>query len=121
MATTCTSMLQTYQLHICLDDDITIDVGKLGQFHFPAGHYVYTGSAKRNLEARVQRHLRKEIRLRWHIDYLLAHKAANITSVDTFSANECRLNQKTNGDIIVKGFGASDCRKGCGSHLKKIP
>ena len=47
-------------------------VGGLGTFDFPAGCYVYTGSPKRNLHARVARHHSRGKRLRWHIDYLLA-------------------------------------------------
>lgn len=34
--------------------------------------------------------------------------------------DECRWNRSTKGKIIAKGFGASDCRQNCGSHLKKI-
>ena len=59
----------TYQLTIQLKQDSTVQIGKFGTFEFPAGYYVYTGSAKRNLEARIQRHLSKEKRLKWHIDY----------------------------------------------------
>ena len=33
---------------------------------------------------------------------------------------ECSLNKKTNGTIIVKGFGSSDCNLCCGSHLKYL-
>ncbi|NLF39203.1 GIY-YIG nuclease family protein [bacterium] len=40
---------------------------------FPAGYYVYTGSAQRNLEQRVARHARRRKPKRWHIDYLTAH------------------------------------------------
>jgi Uri superfamily endonuclease len=31
---------------------------------------------------------------------------------------ECRLNQASGGQVLVRGFGASDCRAGCGAHLK---
>jgi len=111
---------QTYQLHIQVDPSTTLTIGKLGTFAFPAGHYIYTGSAKRNIKARIARHLRAEKKLRWHIDYLLASKQAHIIRVMTFSQSECLLNQQLTGDIIAPGFGASDCKAGCGSHLKKI-
>jgi Uri superfamily endonuclease len=42
----------------------TITIGRLGRFRFPAGLYTYTGSAKRNLEARIRRHLSRANRLR---------------------------------------------------------
>jgi len=33
---------------------------------------------------------------------------------------ECLLNQRASGEIIVPGFGASDCRAHCGSHLRYL-
>ena len=62
-----------YQLLIRLDRDQTITVGRIGRFRFPAGYYVYTGSAMNGIEARVRRHLSSRKRIRWHIDYLLEH------------------------------------------------
>jgi len=112
--------LQTYQLHIQLTRSVAITVGRLGRFHFPAGQYIYTGSAKRNLEARIQRHLSKHKKLRWHIDYLLTHRDVQVVQVQRSRKEECDWNQKTSGKIIVAGFGASDCRAGCGSHLKYV-
>ena len=111
------SIFQTYQLHIQLLRPTRIQIGSLGWHHFPAGHYIYTGSAKRNLEARIQRHLSKHKKLRWHIDYLLAHPAAQIIRVERSAKAECAWNQQTEGKIVVPRFGASDCRTGCGSHL----
>ncbi|MDR2240657.1 MAG: GIY-YIG nuclease family protein [Zoogloeaceae bacterium] len=110
----------TYQLRIVLDRPARLRVGRLGVFDFPAGRYVYTGSARRNLEARIARHLRKEKRLRWHIDWLLAAPAARVTSVRRSCETECALNRKTRGGILIPGFGASDCRAGCGSHLRYL-
>jgi len=46
-------------------------IGKLGYLFFPKAFYAYVGSATNGLEARLARHLRKEKRLHWHIDYLL--------------------------------------------------
>ena len=112
--------LQTYQLHIHLCRSVSIQVGALGCYRFPAGDYIYTGSAKRNISARVRRHCSDSKKLRWHIDYLLHNPAASIIKVELSAEPECRLNQSTCGDIPVPGFGASDCRSGCGSHLKYI-
>ncbi len=109
-----------YQLHLRLDKNTRIKIGKLGTFLFPAGRYIYTGSALNGLENRLRRHFRKRKKLRWHIDYLLRH--ARIESVSVVVANkriECELNRKVlnlpSARVIVKGFGASDCR--CPAHL----
>ena len=108
----------SYQLSITLAAAARVAVGRLGVFEFPAGRYVYTGSARRNLEARIARHLRKEKILRWHIDTLLALPEAHVTGVERSMQPECSLNQATAGAVLMPGFGASDCRAGCGSHLK---
>jgi Uri superfamily endonuclease len=98
----------------------TVRVGALGAFVFPAGRYVYTGSALRNLEARIARHLSRDKRLRWHIDYLLAAPGARVVRVRRAADGECELNGATRGTVIVAGFGAGDCCSGCGSHLKYL-
>ncbi len=108
----------TYQIAIELDRPARIAIGRLGEFAFPAGRYVYTGSAKRGLEARLRRHLSSAKRLHWHIDYLLAAPGARVVGARASIEGECALNQRTRGAIVVQGFGASDCRCGCGSHLK---
>lgn len=110
----------TYQLHITLREPLRLAVGRLGSFDFPAGRYVYTGSARRNFRARVQRHLGQAKTLRWHIDYLLNAPGVRVTTVLPANAGECDLNQAVGGGIVAPGFGASDCRRGCGSHLKYL-
>jgi Uri superfamily endonuclease len=109
----------SYQLHIQVRRPVTINIGRLGHLMFPAGQYIYTGSAKRNREARLKRHLAKQ-KLYWHIDYLLAHPDVRILRVRRSREEECRLHQTTNGTIFAPGFGTGDCRHGCGSHLKYI-
>jgi Uri superfamily endonuclease len=107
-----------YQLDIVLAVNSLIAVGRLGEFLFPAGRYVYTGSARRNLAARIDRHLSRDKRLRWHIDYLLMAGEAEVVGVRLFADGECVVNQAAEGVFVAPGFGASDCRSGCGSHLK---
>jgi Uri superfamily endonuclease len=107
----------TYQLRIWIQRKLHLGIGALGQQTFPAGEYIYTGSARRNLAARIRRHLSSEKRLRWHIDYLLANTAVRITAVTTSAREECEWNQSVTGVVMVSGFGASDCRSGCGAHL----
>ena len=48
--------MQSYQLHIHISDNIEIQIGKLGKFTFPMVNYIYTGSAKKNIDERIKRH-----------------------------------------------------------------
>jgi Uri superfamily endonuclease len=111
---------RTYQIEIEVGRPLRIAVGRLGEFDFPAGCYVYTGSAKRGLDARIRRHLSDAKRLHWHIDYLLAMPGVRIAGISTTAAPECAANQRISGAIVVRGFGSSDCTSGCGSHLKLV-
>ena len=111
---------RTYQLHIRLGSSQDIVIGRLGRFTFEKGHYLYTGSAMRNMRARLLRHLSGNKTLHWHIDYLLAAETAVITGISLASESECVLNQSIKVSIPVPGFGASDCRAGCGAHLKYL-
>ncbi len=121
-----------YTLIIFLSREVYLNVGKLGVQKFPKGYYTYTGSALGNgatgLKRRISRHLRREKRPLWHIDFLLADENATITTVVAAQTNkkmECVMNRyiKENVEtkISVNRFGASDCRKKCGSHLLFFP
>ena len=110
----------TYQLLIEIERPVRVRIGRFGEFDFPAGRYVYTGSARRNFEARIARHLRTEKALRWHIDYLLAAPGVRIAGIRRYVEVECAINRATPGSVALPGFGASDCRAGCGSHLKYL-
>src|SRR5437588_429483 len=109
-----------YQLHIFLAEAVSITVGRLGTFLFPAGYYIYTGSALSGLERRIARHRRREKRLHWHIDYLMEHAVLEEVTVRRTSERlECALNaealRRPGAQVIVRGFGSSDCR--CRAHL----
>jgi len=110
----------SYQLVIEVGSPVRCDVGRLGVVDFPAGTYVYTGSARRGFEARLARHLRATKTLRWHIDYLLAAPGVRIVQIARSRRDECRLNQSVKGTVRVPGFGASDCTAGCGAHLRYL-
>lgn len=110
----------TYQLLIEVGEALDIDVGRLGRCHFAAGRYIYTGSARRNFEARIARHLRRDKKLHWHIDYLLSQPVVAVVDVRRYSVAECDINHRQPGVILLPGFGASDCRERCGSHLKYL-
>ncbi len=111
----------TYALTIWLERPLRLNVGALGCHDFPGGAYRYVGSAKRNTAARLWRHLgHRERRLRWHIDYLLVQPGVEIIDVNLHHIAECTLNQSLSGAVLVQGFGASDCRNGCRSHLRYL-
>ncbi len=110
--------MRSYQLFIIVTKEIELKVGKLGKFIFPIGSYVYTGSAKKNIDKRIERHLSKKKNLHWHIDYLLNSDAVQIINIKKSRMTECSLNKKTKGTIIINGFGSSDCYLDCKSHLK---
>ena len=111
-----------YVLIIRVAADIDVKVGALGETAFKKGLYAYVGSAQANLEQRVKRHLRKEKRKFWHIDYLLDDPAAKIVKVlfkDAEKAEECRTAESLSQESEpVVGFGCSDCH--CKSHLFHI-
>lgn len=103
-------------------------VGRLGVFDFPAGFYVYCGSALGGLAARLNRYKRKAKRLHWHIDHLLALPAAEIVMTQTYPSErrlECVLAKAVlnapGATVVARGFGSSDCRAGCPAHLIYFP
>jgi sugar fermentation stimulation protein A len=96
-----------------------VETGALGTIAFKKGWYVYSGSARKNLSARISRHLRKEGKKKhWHIDYLTPH-AGRIKALPVMSYRnlECNLAGELErlGGKPIEGFGSSDCR--CTSHL----
>lgn len=128
----------TYALVLHLERRQKITVGKLGTFNFPAGYYIYVGSAlgPGGLEARLARHRpsttlrqssgqgsghrRREKKLHWHIDYLLERaqlvEVWSMASTDRLECLWARAARELPGSAIpVPGFGSSDCR--CPSHL----
>ena len=121
-----------YTLVIFLSEEITVEIGKLGNHRFLKGYYTYTGSAlgkgSTNLKNRVKRHSQKNKRKFWHIDYLLANEKSSIEVIiaaQTSEKKECILNnflQSLKGIIVqVNGFGSSDCKNRCSAHLLFFP
>jgi len=108
----------SYLLLVELKSDRRITIGRLGDLHFRKGHYVYVGSAMRNLSARVARHSRVRKKLRWHLDYL-RQEADSVTPVPIRSSQrlECEI-ARAMASLLEsgpEGFGASDCD--CPTHL----
>jgi len=71
-----------YSLIIDLKRKKTIRVGKLGKAVFPAGTYIYTGSAMKGLRARLGRHYTRVKKIHWHIDHLLTLPDAWIKKIN---------------------------------------
>jgi Uri superfamily endonuclease len=118
----------TYLLVLLLQDCVDIEVGRLGLCSFVPGVYVYAGSAlgPGGAPARIERHLRARKTSRWHIDYLDAIAPIIAVSV-AYGADrrECAWSQRLRAlpgcHAPVLGFGNSDCRAGCPSHLWRLP
>ncbi len=120
-------MKGSYILVLHLDQPVTgLVVGRLGQFDFAAGFYLYVGSAfgSGGLASRLAYHQRVKARPHWHIDYLRAHAALHeIWSVAASARMECRWCQALLVHPAVSapipGFGSRDT--GCFSHLFYCP
>jgi|GEM_PF-666866 len=122
----------SYILELHLAQTTRLQIASLGQFTFPAGGYLYFGSAHGpgGLRARINRHLSpaKTRPMHWHIDYLRA--AAEVRALgyvvetgrpQTAKSLECLWRQAIaslpESSTPVTGFGASDCRCHCRAHL----
>ena len=110
-------MKGSYILLIKLKENKTIKVGKLGKLFFKKGFYVYIGSAMNNLDKRINRHISKDKKFHWHIDYFLQN--AEILEAyfkENTIKEECKLANMFKEKLEeIPGFGCSDCK--CTSHL----
>jgi Uri superfamily endonuclease len=122
----------TYAVILHLEDSRRLQVGRLGDFSFPPGLYVYFGSAHGpgGLRARLGRHLKGGDTLHWHVDYLLpvcslvglAYRVEpERNATERGVPGEClwssRLALQGGAQIPAPRFGASDCQSGCPAHL----
>jgi len=117
-----------YTLVIFVPSTILLKIGGLGERKVEKGYYAYTGSAlgrgASSLGGRILRHLRKDKRKRWHIDYLLSSGDVEVKAVlimITEKRIECDINQRImmglNPTVPILNFGSSDCMRKCKSHL----
>lgn len=108
-----------YAIHLEITCKKNIEVGRLGIYPFKKGIYIYIGSAKRNILARINRHKQVNKLLKWHFDYLRPH--GTILKIITYenSIGECHLAEKIRkeegGGFPIRKFGSTDCK--CYSHL----
>lgn len=111
------NMKGCYVLVIKLKKDMFIKTGRLGKIFFRKGFYVYVGSAMNNLEQRINRHLRRNKKTHWHIDYLLRHgEIKHVFYRESSKKEECNIANKLMKVLsMIPGFGCSDCS--CKSHL----
>ncbi len=114
----------TYALLFRLNDPLLVAAGKLGACPFQPGQYIYLGSAfgSGGLRARVFHHLKHTRKAHWHVDALsqLIRPCGMYYAVSQrrLECIWCRQIQRTvNAYLPVPGFGAGDCRSGCGAHL----
>lgn len=110
-------MKGTYSLLIKIKAPFVVKIGRLGKIEFKKGGYAYIGSALKNLESRVKRHLRDEKNLYWHIDYLLTESSIEeVIYVEGSEREECKIAKILDKTFSrIENFGSSDCS--CKSHL----
>jgi Uri superfamily endonuclease len=115
-------MKGTYLLLLKIKKPVKIKTGGLGFLNFEKSSYAYIGSALNNLEKRIKRHLLKNKKKHWHIDFLTTNKNIKITSVFYKKSNkkqECIFaNKLSKFGLPINNFGSSDCK--CNSHFFKI-
>lgn len=113
-------MKGVYTLLLFLKEDMDV-----GRWSLKKGPYCYTGSGLSNLLARVERHFRKEKRIKWHIDLLTTHKDVKVLGAvlaESLERMECKVNKELERfGTPVEGFGNTDCKGGCRGHLVRGP
>lgn len=80
-----------YVLVLRLKKGQKIKAGKLPETYFNSGCYLYVGRAKRGLKKRIERHLRKDKKLFWHIDYFLRKAEVMDIWIKLNYFDECRI------------------------------
>jgi len=113
-----------YLLILRLKKNKRISIGNRPKIKFRKGIYIYIGSAFGGFRGRINRHLRKNKKLFWHIDYLLQDAEIKEVWLKQGNHNECQTAREMRNIIKdpvypFKKFGSSDCQ--CPSHLFYIP
>ena len=90
-------------------------IGKLGNFYFKNGYYIYIGSGYTSLSKRVLRHLKRNKTIKWHIDHITSNRGFTplkyqILFHDMKIEDELAESIISLGDNVIKGFGASDSK-----------
>jgi len=106
----------TYVLILKVSDNILLRHWKIKK-----GFFAYVGSAKNGLSKRLSRHLKKEKKLFWHIDYLLDEKEVEIYKIYVSKRQIEKVVAKFFERLYnpILGFGNGD-NKSVKGHLFKI-
>lgn len=113
-----------YLLELHLSESMIIDSKRFRHLHLEKGYYYYSGSAQKNLSYRINRHLKKDKTIHWHIDLLTSRPECTVTKFwiieNMDKSGECRLVERLVKEFglkpAVRNFGNSDCSR-CISHL----
>jgi Uri superfamily endonuclease len=113
----------TYLLIFRLKESVSIQTKGGKSFNLPKGVYIYVGSAfgRGGIKARVERHLRRNKKLHWHLDYLTTFKGFEPLGVIPFYGKrwECKLARLLSKFLKpIEGFGSTDCS--CVGHLFRL-
>jgi Uri superfamily endonuclease len=104
-------------------DNISLEVRSGKKFLLKKGIYLYVGSAfgSGGLKKRIQRHLKKDKKKHWHLDFVSTQESFRAFEIWIMENKklECLLAEfisKTEKPVF--GFGSSDCK--CLSHLFRV-
>ncbi len=111
-------------LEIFAEKDFVVKAKKFSNVIFPKGFYYYSGSAQKNYEKRLQRHIKPFKTVHWHIDHITTVSTNKIVRIFLFENAPRETECKVVRDLIkhfglserFEGFGNGDC-KTCGTHL----
>ena len=109
-------LFKTYILLIENKKEKKAKIGRLGRLEFRRGKYLYVGSGRQNLKARINRYLSKRKNIFWHIDYFLESGDTEIKKIWISQTDECQIARVLSryGKAFER-FGCSDCK--CNSHF----
>lgn len=118
----------SYILALVLDAPKKLIIPRFGWLDLEPGLYGYFGNAfgPGGIRARLKHHSRTSIKPHWHIDWLRQEmRLSEVYYKQSAKPLECIwvqiLTKNDFADVPVPGFGASDCRMGCGAHLLFAP
>ena len=115
----------TYLFIFLLKGDLKIETRGGRRFFLPKGVYIYVGSAfgSGGIEVRVKRHLKRDKKLHWHLDWVTTSEEFQfLDCVPFYNLRwECKIASFLQGLEIfepIEGFGSTDCS--CPSHLFRL-
>jgi len=106
------AMKGSYVLLMKLPEEQRITIGTSQAVHFPRGYDAYVGSAMGSFKSRLNRHIKRNKKAHWHIDYLRQRASINdVILCETGSRVECAIARSLSRQFdFIPGFGSSDCK-----------